>query len=305
MNTIKRILITLLLIIVSIYTRAADIIHIGNNVFTFRGPIISGDYDRLFRLTNHIPKQNVVLLLNSQGGAAYEGINIGEYIRNRQFSTIVLPNDECYSACAIIWAAGNIKVASFPRSIIGFHAIYNGFTGQETGYANAKLGAVLSRWGYSDRAIEFMTIAGPKEFSYLNYQNARVYNIQYMNYEEFIKRFVDNLEDLSIDTSYTMSAYDVVANFYHALSIADGDLAAAYVIPEKRGIGPFNQISIYNFYSKLRKPLKVHNIEKLNDFQFKVKYTFTATKTQCNGIATVTTVQRNGYYLIKSIKANC
>lgn len=279
---------------------SAEISHInydGMNGIVIAGPIISGDARKFKEIARRITDGKAVVFLNSQGGAAYEAIDIGEYINKTNFVTVVVPSDECYSACAIIWSSSNNKVANLPYSIIGYHALYNGYTGEQIGYANAKLGAVLSRWGYSDRAIEFMTFASPKEFNYLTRNNAARYGI---NYNE-----LDFSRSNSNHTHYEQTAYDVVAGFYNALSVADGDLAAAYVIPEKRGIGPFNQKNIFKFYSSLRIPLKVQSIKQISNNQFKVNYTFTATKTQCKGIATVNIVNRNGYYLIQSIKANC
>lgn len=269
----------------------------GMNGIVIAGPIISGDARKFKEIARRITDGKAVVFLNSQGGAAYEAIDIGEYINKTNFVTVVAPNDECYSACAIIWSSGNNKVANLPYSIIGYHALYHGYTGEQIGYANAKLGAVLSRWGYSDRAIEFMTFASPKEFNYLTRNNAARYGI---NYNE-----LDFSKSNSNHTQYEQTAYDVVAGFYNALSVADGDLAAAYVIPEKRGIGPFNQKNIFKFYSSLRIPLKVQSIKQINNNQFTVNYTFTATKAQCKAIATVNVVNRNGYYLIQSIKANC
>ncbi|WGE42880.1 hypothetical protein [Actinobacillus equuli] len=276
---------------------SADISLADKNTVILAGPIIKGDLQRLKRTMQDIPYGNGLVILHSQGGAAYEGIAIGEYIQANGFSTLVLPNNECYSACAIIWSSGKYKFAEPPSSIIGFHAIYNGYTTQEVGYANAKLGAVLGRWGYSDNAIEFMTIASPSQFSYLTPQNATKYEIIYVD--------TRNYNSYQPNTNYVLSAYDVVAGFYSALSQADGDLAAAYVIPEKRGIGPFNQFNIYRFYSSLKKPLTIRNITQLNSTQFQVKYDFVKTKSQCNGTAIVNLTYRNGYYLIQSIKANC
>lgn len=277
---------------------AAVIYLAEKNIITISGPIVSGDFQRLEKIARHIPYGEGILLLNSQGGVAYEGINMGEYVRRSGFSTAVLAGDECYSSCAIIWAAGTYKYAELPYSIIGFHAIYNAYTKNDVGYANAKLGAVLSRWGYSDNAIEFMTIAGANQISYLTFNNAAKLGIQYVDLAE--------LNRYRSQTQYSLSPVDVVSGFYSALSRADGDLAAAYVIPEKRGIGPFNQINIYKFYSSLRKPLTIHSINQINSEQFTVNYSFTRkNNTHCNGQALVTVINYNGYYLIKSIKANC
>ena len=245
MKKIKLLLLGLILFI-SNSIKAADIFSFApeyHNIFAILGPITNGDYEKLVSLTNHLPYGQAVIFLNSPGGVAYEGIAIGEYVRNKGFTTAVAPIDECDSSCAIIWAAGKYKSASFPGSKIGFHALYNPITFEQSGRGNAKLGAVLGRWGYSDSAIEFMTEKGHDTVNYLDKNKAYLYNIDYLDMSEQNSYQLD-----SSRTRYTLSAYDVVSGFYSALSNADGDLAAAYVIPEKRGIGPFNQLNIYKFY---------------------------------------------------------
>lgn len=298
MRKIILVILTLGFCLIANVAKSAQIYHLGNNVFTLLGPIVSGDYQRFEQLVRNIPYGNGGIFLNSQGGAAYEGIWIGELVRKKGFATVVVAGNECYSACAIIWAAGQPKMADLPQSIIGFHGIYNGYTGEQSGSGNAKLGAVLGRWGYSDMAIEFMTDRRPSEFNYLTGQTAYNYGISYVPFSQ-------NNTFQRPQTSYNLSPYDVVYGFYSALSVADGDLAAAYVIPEKRGIGPFNQSNIYRFYSSLRQPLQIQSIIQINNNQFNVNYSFVAGRNQCNGRALVTLANRNGYYLIQSIKANC
>ena len=297
----KNFIVLILSFIFTLPVKAADIFSLGGqypNFFAILGPIQSGDYNRLVTMTNHFPYGSVVLFLNSQGGVAYEGMAMGEYVHSKGFVTVVTPVDECYSSCAIIWAGGKQKIASFPDSKIGFHALYDGNTGEQVGAPNAQLGAILGRWGYSDRAIVFMTDKGPQELNLLDANKAYKYNIIYTDFANLVIPSVNQ-------TRYSLTPYDVVSGFYYALSIADGDLAAAYVIPEKRGVGPFNQSNIYRFYSSLRKPMTVHSITQLNSTQFKVNYSFIKTTSVCNGNATVTITNRNGYYLIQSIKANC
>lgn len=302
-DKMKKIIAFLLMIFLFVtqISRAAQISYFnqdGMNGIVIAGPIEIGDYNKFKNIVRNIRDNKAVIFLNSHGGAAYEAINIGEYINKTEFVTAVTANDECYSACAIIWSSAKYRFASLPKAIIGFHAIYNGYTGEQTGFANAKLGAVLGRWGYSDSAIEFMTFAKPQEFNYLTKNNAVRYGITYKDIN-----FSNN--HTSYNTQYEQSAYDTVLGFYNALSIADGDLAAAYVIPEKRGIGAFNQTNIFNFYSSLRQPLQVQSITEIDNEKFKVKYTFVATRKQCNGVAIVNVTKRNGHYLIQSIKANC
>lgn len=276
-------------------TKAADI-NSYNGVIFINGQITHGDYQYFLNTieNNHIK----LVILSSPGGVAYEGIKIAELVRNRRMDTAVLENFSCYSICAIIWASGINKYATLPYSDIGFHAIYDSRTYSEKGSANAILGAMLADFGYSREAIYFMTDATPRNLNRLTIREAYNYGISYieLNRSNYI---------INNSTASNLSGYEVVKGFYHALSIADGDLAAAYIIPEKRGVGPFNQTNIYKFYSSLRNPLKVDSITQINPNQFQVDYQYTLTKTHCKTSATVTTRIQNGYTLIEAIKAKC
>ena len=97
-----------------------------------------------------------------------------------------------------------------------------------------------------------------------------------------------------------------VKAFYAALAGADGNAAAALVVPEKRGAGPFNQANITAFYSSLRAPLRIVSIARVGDDMVGVRYRFTrANGSVCSGNATVNTVFMGGKTLIKGIAANC
>jgi hypothetical protein len=97
-----------------------------------------------------------------------------------------------------------------------------------------------------------------------------------------------------------------VTAFYTALSSADGNAAAALVVPEKRGAGPFNEANITAFYSSLRASLRILSIARVGDDMVGVRYRFTrANGSVCSGNATVNTVLMGGKTLIKGITANC
>ena len=97
-----------------------------------------------------------------------------------------------------------------------------------------------------------------------------------------------------------------VRNFYLALSRADGATAAALVVPEKQGKGPFNANNISQFYSSLREPLKILSIERSSNDFVSVKYRFTrANGSSCIGEAKVNTIYTNGRTMIQGISANC
>src|SRR5262245_47179195 len=81
-------------------------------------------------------------------------------------STFVPGDRTCTSACAFIWLAERPRtVGDTPQ--IGFHAIFNRTTGQDSCAANAVLGAYLKELGVGYKAIEFMTRKGPTSIEWL------------------------------------------------------------------------------------------------------------------------------------------
>jgi hypothetical protein len=104
-------------------------------------------------------------------------------------------------------------------------------------------------------------------------------------------------------------AYDpvgAVTAFYAALGRADGKAAAALVVPEKQGKGPFSAQGIEQFFSKVREPLAIESIERAGNDLVSVKYRFTRSDgSVCRGDAKVNTTFEKGKTLIKAIAANC
>ena len=107
----------------------------------------------------------------------------------------------------------------------------------------------------------------------------------------------------------TPTSYDpvgAVRAFYLALARADGDAAQLLVVPEKRGIGPFNQANIKQFYSSLPKPMEILGVELASNDVVKVKYHFARPNgSECRGDATVYTIFSAGRTLIQRITASC
>jgi hypothetical protein len=70
--------------------------------------------------------------LNSPGGSYLYGIKIARFINEVRIKTRVRADEECYSACAIIFMAGITEVGDYeyrdrtlePGGVIGFHAPY-------------------------------------------------------------------------------------------------------------------------------------------------------------------------------------
>ena len=66
-------------------------------------------------------------------------------IAGQNFATMVLPDEECASACALIWISSYRRYMS-ASSKIGFHAAYTTVDGKprETGMGNAEIGSYLT-----------------------------------------------------------------------------------------------------------------------------------------------------------------
>ena len=98
------------------------------------------------------------------------------------------------------------------------------------------------------------------------------------------------------------SAGSVVSAFYNALSRGDGAAAAGMVVTEKRA-GPFSAESLTRFYTRMREPLRLIEVEKRGPSTFIAHYSYSAGKTACDGRAEVTITQRQGQSYIAGVKA--
>ena len=116
------------------------------------------------------------MTLISSGGRAQPALLIGDWIRKRGMSTLVPANRRCASACALIWVAGRPRTVG-DTSLIGFHAVYHATTHQQTGFANAIVGAYLRELGFDYGAIAFMTRAEPTRVEWLTPDRAKEFRV--------------------------------------------------------------------------------------------------------------------------------
>jgi hypothetical protein len=129
---------------------------------TVDGRLLPGDGE-LFR--NKISVlSTATIVLQSDGGSAVAGIQIGEAIRQKGFSSVVI--GRCASACAIAWLGGTPRFMA-PGAEIGFHAAYDSQSGQETGVGNALVGAYLNKIGLPYKAVIYITSAPPASMTWL------------------------------------------------------------------------------------------------------------------------------------------
>jgi hypothetical protein len=113
------------------------------------------------------------VVLESPGGNAISGMEIGEPIRMHGWSTFVL--SQCYSSCALAFLGGVAKEMA-PDAQIGFHQASE--NGQPSGQGNALVGAYLAKLGYNYDAVIFATDARPEGLSMLTPQKARKIGIE-------------------------------------------------------------------------------------------------------------------------------
>lgn len=154
------------------------------------GDVVHGDYERFVAVAKQIPaNEPVIVALASKGGIVTDAINIGTYIHEHGWATVVLPNNVCVSACASIWIGGAIRIMSWTAHI-GFH--------QETDIdrfghplgpgaeGNAILGGYYAKMGLSQAAIAFAVHSDFHEMTWLTAANARYFGIDFVFAEELI-----------------------------------------------------------------------------------------------------------------------
>jgi hypothetical protein len=93
-------------------------------IVSMTGKIELGDYAKFINVVKNLPENTVVVgfLLNSPGGNIAEALRITEALGGQHVETMVAPDSKCASACFLIFAAGELKVAS-NRSFIGVHSL--------------------------------------------------------------------------------------------------------------------------------------------------------------------------------------
>jgi hypothetical protein len=138
------------------------------------GEVVPGDDARFKSIISTMPAGGFVYL-ESPGGSALTAIAIGRLIRARRLNTSITAGT-CASACGIIWLAGVGRHIG-PTGKVGFHAAYNGVTLEQSGFANALIGAYLNELHLSDRAIIYITHKAPNDMQWLTAADATAVGI--------------------------------------------------------------------------------------------------------------------------------
>jgi hypothetical protein len=274
-----------------------------------QGPIKSEDVATFRSVANASGK--AVIVLDSTGGAALAGIEMGKLIYLKHFATFV-PNDTlCASSCALMWLAGNPRLIA-PGGVVGFHAVYitqDDGTLMTSGSGNALVGAYLNQLGFSGDVVAYVTHAPPEKMGWLSEGTARAIGLNVVWVGIGVRASDTFSPQLPPGTGVSHKPYDpvsAVTRFYRALGAADGDTAAALVVPEKRGIGPFNELNMARFFGNMREPLQLRSVRPSGSDLVVAEYRYVyANGKVCNGQAEVTTAFVFGNTFIQGIKANC
>lgn len=141
------------------------------DVIRITGTFNLGDQDKFQTIA--LTSKRATVYLDSPGGKVRAATDIGTIIRIKGFETVV-ENAECASACALVWLAGEPRMMSNLTSI-GFHASYTtGKDGKRTSSVSdgAIIGAYLTRLGFNEKVVHFVTSAGAEDMHWLKKSTA-------------------------------------------------------------------------------------------------------------------------------------
>jgi len=149
----------------------------GPPLITIRGELDFADVIEFLRKTGDI--RDAIVILQSSGGNAVAGMQIGKAIRQKGFLTVVPPAVNCASACALAWLGGSPRFMA-QNAQIGFHAAYfmKGGRPRPSESANTLVAAYLKDLRLPHPAITHITGAPPERLYWLTIDAARSLGIE-------------------------------------------------------------------------------------------------------------------------------
>lgn len=152
------------------------------------GRIMQADVEQFRKLSAFLVSQFGVVTanLNSPGGDVLAAIAIGNIVRDNWIWTVIDDNDECSSACVLVFAAGAQRLAG-DRSVVRIHrphfdaalfgqlgrgqakANYDGLIDEVKGY--------LSRMGMSDQLFQAMMVVRSDDARTLTLSEMKAFNM--------------------------------------------------------------------------------------------------------------------------------
>lgn len=143
----------------------------GRNVVVISGPILEAT-EAAFPLAVAEAGGRPLVFLDSPGGIIQSGLAIGRFIQANRLETVVPNRALCFSACGLIWLAGNERWLG-EGARVGFHAASTAAprgrtAGRVSSSGNALVGAYLGQLGMNDFQIGTLTEASPGRMLELN-----------------------------------------------------------------------------------------------------------------------------------------
>ena len=114
-----------LAISVPMVAHSANITYTDKQI-TITGRLLNGDYQNLQRVIDRTGIKSV--RLNSNGGSAIEGYQLGYTISRNKMSTVINKGDVCLSACAVAFLGGAHK---YNYGVLGFHVAWSKQKGKD------------------------------------------------------------------------------------------------------------------------------------------------------------------------------
>lgn len=135
------------------------------------GDTAAGDYNRFLKvlpkaIARHGSEKFAIdVWLEGPGGNLDEAMKLGRLIYDLGFATLVAEDEECASACALIWIAG-ARLYMHPDARIGFHQAYTG-DGDPTITGNGAVGYFLAEVGVKRGVVSYVLSAPPEDMTWL------------------------------------------------------------------------------------------------------------------------------------------
>lgn len=166
---------------------SANITHSTSQI-NLEGEIKSGDYEQLQRVIDRTGIKSISL--NSSGGAAIEGYQIGYTIRKNMMSTVIKKGNKCLSACAIAYLGGTNK---YNYGILGFHVAWAQQSGKDfnegmrAGQIMGSIDSIYSfNMGYTAQLNFIISqITSKEDFIVLSLDDLKLFEMKDKEYTEF------------------------------------------------------------------------------------------------------------------------
>ncbi len=165
-------------LIASQQSTAAEFIHAAGpnrpDLIAIRGFINVGDFKKFLGIAWVLNKQ-LTIVLDSPGGSVDDAVSIGEFVRSRNWDTLVQSNAICNSACTLIWLAGTGRSLG-NQARLGFHSASDA-SRVRSERGNAKIAKFMAAMGIPQELIDLQPKADPCCVNYLNYAQAQAWKL--------------------------------------------------------------------------------------------------------------------------------